>query len=409
MKSQSESVLKKQVKSSIEDFLVYDPADARICKLFEPGAVWKNASEYPPVKPLVEYSKDDYLRLAWEILRRMPRYRRQVTKIRELGIEKASFAKYQDDTFFTDTKLPDFAGWKDVPLKGHKCIPRISHQDETFGEYVEARGDYEDWFVMNRRKWVLDLWGLSYLESPSTLFKNQKKVGIFKRPILTLEDHDLGRPRLVTTFVKQNEVVFKMRIDSPLDLQIEIVKSEFHAARKRALQEERDVFDPLGLPRKKQPSKVFAISKESAKAEDRRIRPDFNERGGRVLLKQIEFSPMWLRVWDAVQEARVEKKDQYFNRDRKIRWPSIDRKALIAKFDDDYLNPKSMYLNEHPNNKRSRDGDDREAQSLRSALHKTLSSDPIDNWRRRIEKYIEGGDDAYRQLIAIAFSKNLEG
>ena len=48
-------------------------------RLFEHGADWRKREQYPEIKPLVDYTRDDYLRLAWELLRRMPRYRHNST------------------------------------------------------------------------------------------------------------------------------------------------------------------------------------------------------------------------------------------------------------------------------------------------------------------------------------------
>jgi len=38
--------------------------------LYEPGADWTDASQYPEIKALDAFSSKDYQRLAWEVLRR---------------------------------------------------------------------------------------------------------------------------------------------------------------------------------------------------------------------------------------------------------------------------------------------------------------------------------------------------
>lgn len=60
-------------------------------RLFELGADWRKREQYPEIKPLVDYTRDDYLRLAWELLRRMPRYRHQIFKLADFGIASPSF------------------------------------------------------------------------------------------------------------------------------------------------------------------------------------------------------------------------------------------------------------------------------------------------------------------------------
>ena len=42
---------------------------------------WRKEDQYPALKPLDNYTRDDYLPLAWELPRRMPRYRRQYRTI----------------------------------------------------------------------------------------------------------------------------------------------------------------------------------------------------------------------------------------------------------------------------------------------------------------------------------------
>ena len=58
--------------------------------LFGRGADWRKSSQYPEVKPLDEYTREDYLRLAWELLRRSPRYRWQMHKLGAFGIKSPS-------------------------------------------------------------------------------------------------------------------------------------------------------------------------------------------------------------------------------------------------------------------------------------------------------------------------------
>ena len=74
-------------------WLRFEAGDEESHELFAPGANWRKQDQYPALKPLDSYTRDDYLRLAWELLRRMPRYRRQHRKLDQLGIKSPSFFK----------------------------------------------------------------------------------------------------------------------------------------------------------------------------------------------------------------------------------------------------------------------------------------------------------------------------
>lgn len=67
--------------------------------LLGPGADWRKSSQHPVVKPLDEYTREDYLRLAWELLRWSPRYRWQTHKLGAFGIKSPSFYKKSPTSF----------------------------------------------------------------------------------------------------------------------------------------------------------------------------------------------------------------------------------------------------------------------------------------------------------------------
>ena len=97
------------------------------------------------------------MRLAWELLRRMPRYRRKYRKLEELGIKTATFFKPSSSSFYSGDNPPGLPDWANLPLRGHKGEPPTAFQDDTFGTYIEAQSAAgQPWFVMNRRKWVMD-------------------------------------------------------------------------------------------------------------------------------------------------------------------------------------------------------------------------------------------------------------
>lgn len=383
------AVVTRGAIASVEDGLRFDANDESKRALFLPGANWRHVLEYPSIKSSGKYSRADLILLAWEILRRMPRYRRQYRQLQDFGIKRDTFHLGVPGSFFTDAKPPSFLNWEDVSLFGHKCIPKKSFPEQTFGEYVAERKDGEAWFVMNRRRWVMDLWGLKYLPNPKLSFGALKKQDLFMPPAsaLPIVAANLIQPRMVSTYVRQHELLFRLRLDAPLDLQIDAVKMEFLRAQRDASELPRDAMDPLGLPRRKKPRK--ALNDSELCGEKSVI--DLNEKRGRALLKHLELSPIWLRTWDAVQEARIQQIDSFDAKEvKKHQWPRLDRMEIIVTFEQDYLNGL-------PGNQEG---------SVYDMLAKSLQPTMVPNWRSRIEKYIEGGDDAFRQLVALAFAKD---
>ncbi len=149
-------------------------------RLFEHAADWRKRTQYPEIKPLVDYTREDYLRLAWELLRRMPRYRHQFHRLQKFGITSPSFFRTSRHHFYSSENRPGFPGWRDYPLFGHFCDPPIE-EGETFGSYVARLGwidvnqenEGQPWFVMNRYKWVMDFWGMEYLPDPQAEYPAQ--------------------------------------------------------------------------------------------------------------------------------------------------------------------------------------------------------------------------------------------
>ncbi len=393
------------VGASIEDLLRFDPLDPLRGELFKQGANWRKALEYPPIKLVDDYSRADLIRLAWEILRRMPRYRLQYRKLVSFGIKKSTFFLGDSGSFFTDAKLPYFRDWEDVSLVGHKCVPKKSFPEQTFGEYVAERKDGEVWFVMNRRKWVMDLWGLKYLPNPSQTFEELKDKNLFIPPAsaMLIDAVNFIHPRIVSTYVRQNELLYRLRLDAPLDLQLDAVKMEFIRAQSEASKLPRDAFDPLGLPRRKMQRKVID---EYVNGGNSGV-PDLNEKKGRVLLKHLELSPIWLRMWDAVQEARFQQIDSCVSgMAKKHQWPRIDRQEIISQFEQDYLNRLPTSVSDTSSILTRRSKTRKGKRNLYDVLDQSIKVAMVPNWRSRIEKYIEGGDGAFRQVVALAFAKD---
>ena len=166
---------------------------------------------------------------------------RQYRKLEELGIKTATFFKPSSSSFYSSDNPPGFPGWANVPLRGHKCEPPTAFQDDTFGTYIEAQSAAgQPWFVMNRRKWVMDLWGLHHLPDPATAFDLLPKRELFNAPAgpvsVISNAAPADRPQLVNTYLRQNEMLVRFRLDASFDQQLESVRQEFVRAQGVAAQ-----------------------------------------------------------------------------------------------------------------------------------------------------------------------------
>ncbi len=396
--------------SSLSDFLRFDAGRPELRALFVPGANWRKKRQYPELKPLDSFTRDDYFRLAWELLRRMPRYRRQYRKLEDLGIKTATFFKPSSSSFYSSDNPPGFPGWANVPLRGHKCEPPMAFQDDTFGTYIEAQtAAGQPWLVMNRRKWVMDFWGLHYLPDPTTPFDGLPKRELFNAPAASVtvvsNAAPADRPRVVNTYLRQNEILIRFRLDASLDQQIASVRQEVERAQEIAVERAQSVLDPLPLPGRRKAGKNALSDEDAAFQHSPRVRA----KAGRVLLKQLELSPFWLRTWDAIAEARMQ---------QGIAEPRLDRKGIIDQFDDVCADlptesdvPKGSVSSDFSAEVDMPDDEAIEVttrpkreQGLKQVVGDALTPAMVPNWGMRSEKYIEKSDEAFRQLVALAFT-----
>ena len=374
-------------------WLRFEAGDDESEVLFGPGADWRKSSQYPVVKPLDEYTLEDYLRLAWELLRRSPRYRWQTHKLGAFGIKSPSFYKKSPTSFYaSDRPLPTFPGWQDFPLLGHKCEPAAAKDCGTLGAYIAAQESAgQPWFVMNRYRWVMDFWGLAFLPSPGATFdesRNQRLLELFSPPShmvsVISNEAPADRPQLVNTYVRANEILVRLRLDASLELQMESIQSAFDAAQDLASQRRQAERDPL-------PTTARRKSGKSALRDDP-FQSDFARsagKAGRVRIKHVEMHPFWLRVWDAQAEARME---------QGTLTPRLNREAIAARFLNDD-GRKAAANSAQTTSKASRNGE-----YLKNLLGNAVQASMVPNWRARSEKYIEESDDAFRQIVAMAFA-----
>ena len=110
------------------------------------------------------------------------------------------------------------------------------------------------------------------------------------------------------------------------------------------------------------------------------------------MLKHVELHPFWLRTWDALAEARLAQGTLN---------PRLDRDLIVRQFHADY-----GHL-DHPTEGAAGKAVQRRRKNtvLIDLIGAAIgSSAMVPNWRARSEKYIEESDDAFRQIVAMAFA-----
>ena len=99
--------------------------------------------------------------------------------------------------------------------------------------------------------------------------------------------------------------------------------------------------------------------------------------------------PFWLRVWDAQAEARLE---------QGTLTPRLNREAIAARFLNDD-GRKTATGSAQTTSKTNRN-----VEYLKHLIGNAVNASMVPNWRARSEKYIEESDDAFRQIVAMAFA-----
>ena len=260
----------------------------------------------------------------------------------------------------------------------------------TLGEYVDLHdGADRPWFVMNRRTWVMDFWGLASVPEPTVPFEQLAGQDVFVSPAAFMtpvsQDQPGDRPQAFSTFVRPNEVLVRLRLDVSFDQQISAIQQAFVHAQRVASTRSRNLNDPLPEPGRRKPGK--AVVADVGDASSGRVRA----KAGRVLLKQLELAPLWLRTWDALAQARLEQ--------GKVT-PRLDRERLVHEF----ILSRPPVVAEEAALRGSSARRRKSALGLDHILTRAMTPKMVPNWRDRGEKYIEQSDEAYRQLVALAFA-----
>ncbi|WP_155742611.1 hypothetical protein [Variovorax paradoxus] len=241
-----------------------------------PGANWKNAGEYPALKPASLWTGSDYLRLAWEIIRRSPRYRLHYARLAYHGLlDERGFFGGRPVLTDEDFQIPQ---WRTFPVHQHYCEPP-QNNDELLGAYVDRLGD-APWKVVHGTWFATRAWGVGVLPDPNVPAQELDLMGLFApsdadawaavESLKDLRAVGLRAPKVTRRYQAAQEMFIRVRLDLPENDQLHLIQRAITRLRVR-----------LGFnPRKN---------------------PEVRQR------ETASMSPFWLRVWDASNaEQRLE-------------------------------------------------------------------------------------------------------
>ena len=337
--------------------------------LYGPSANWRNGEEYPPLKPDSQLEAQDFLRLAWEVLRRAPRYRWHFERLKQSGLLDKDF--FGGEIYHFSAHAPrrfEKVLWSKINAYDHFCVPAAT-EGQTLVEYMRENED-SNWQVMHGTRWVKALWGVSTIIDPIT---DAERIDLeaFFAPSLPqlanpsayqLEDSDGSFNRCevpweVNADLTFQDVLFTLRLDVPFEAQIQLLKRTFKAAQKYAGHEEVN---------------------EGARMTD------------------AGLSSVWLRAWDARQE--IEKKsrvDPSKDSKGKIQKTQFPRSELLHRLQTEASRlPKKLLAIEQLVKQSGR------IETFGDKIHHTLVIERIDKWIQRSKRYIELDSYFYRRAIA---------
>lgn len=333
--------------------------------LYGPQADWRSADAYPAVKPDHEWEAADHLRLAWEILRRIPRYRWHFERVQRSGLLGAR--SFKGATYYFAAQEGHFfrvPGWEQIVLNDHYCNPP-EHRDQTLESYVDQHSG-TDWVVVFGPRWATNLWGIADLVDPiidhskidlkaffspsapsliSPRLKDGIATSVHDPKSRFVEGALVGRepPLRYSTIVDPREVLVRLRLDMPIAPQMEMTKLLFN--------------------RGKDATKLSSV-------------------GNTARFTDVGLASFWLRAWDASKEASRDKLP--FGRTDLMR--HLERTVWAL--------PKAQ-LDQSAGNG-----------TFADELHRSLAESRIDKWLAKADTYIKTDHDMYRKAVAAGLSKS---
>lgn len=325
--------------------------------LYEPISDWTDGRAYPALVPDSFLKQSDYLRMAWEVLRRAPRYRMHFKRLTLSNLTS-------EDAFFhrtshlskRDDKFRLFPRWESVEVQHHYCSP-AAKEGQLLGDYAEEHKSL-DWMVMHGHRWAMNFWGTTRLIDPKiqaadidlAQFFSPSKPSIVNPWAKPSSDGAFPKSEILgneipfhySTVLTPREIILRLRADLPAAQQIEAATALL-----------------TGI----------------------QLKRGMKGAGSRARFTELGVASFWLRTWDFESANKAT--------------PRIPRSELIRHLDGTIssLDPELKKFVETG-----------QRETFLDRLHDGLNSRKIDNWRNRTKSYIVKDQDFYRNLLAKAFS-----
>jgi hypothetical protein len=335
-----------------EDVLSFDGKP----ELWEPLVDWRDPKSYPDPIPNANLRRLDARRLAWEFLRRTPRYRWQHQRL--VANELIGARVFDGGSRYFDAFHPVPDSLQRHPRKGHTANDAPSSAEETLGEFVARQAD-RGWFIQHGHDWACDHWGISEMVAPHTPFRDLPE-GFFdySENVVLGYPIDNYAPQELNFSITQNQIVVVFRTDVSAASQWKFIEPELRGVSEQLANTVRPSFEKV--------KRHGRIPKTL---------------GQKVVLKNLELAPFWLRSWDAFQDSRTKAIQS------KARF---DSKAVFAAFDREWPDVRSKLLGLSTR---------RRKKNHEETLDIAFSSDNVRDWIERMRIYLEASDAAYRALL----------
>jgi hypothetical protein len=313
--------------------------------LYEPikGLDWRVAANYPPLVSPLKFTAAHGRRLAWEFLRRTPRYRWHFERLRARGLI-ASRQFGDGRSFYTPKDRPHppeiFAA-----IEAHEFGPSVPNPGERIYDYVQRHKD-QSWWIQHGHDWACRHWGLSFVADPQKDF-DELPLDFFTSSsaprIVGASRKNSHEPLYWSETLAYQEFAVVLRIDASFPAQ--------WAGLQTQLRQHQQAF-----------RKVHSAQKAK--------------------LIHKELAPFWLRVWDAHQEERLK---------QNVEAPLFDHAEVHRVLSEESHAFEAELAKEIQPARREK--------VVEETVSSAFTKNKILDWLERISAYLVREDSAYRELL----------
>jgi hypothetical protein len=307
--------------------------------LYEPHVDWRDAAAYPSITTKeaaldVKYGR----RLAWEFIRRTPRYRHAFRHLIDNGLLESRQFPTGQRFFSHEYPAGPPSGGFNASL--HACSHR-AEPDETVAQFAK-RHKGATWWIQHAHDWACQHWCMMQLCDPALTYNELTNTPHFDRfPKVLGGERAEYEPTLIELTPGAHTVVAVLRLDASISSQLARLK-----------------------PRLERDHETYKASQGVKGAN----------------LKFREFAHYWLRTWDAWQAFRVRGKE-----------PDLEEILIVFEHEAD----KQAVSFEGAG------WPDRRAVSQSDLIRRYFEDgkESLQNWMQLMESHMLDRDSAFRSLL----------